>query len=115
MDNDEAGAIAADFAASGDVTVLEVAFDDVLAAGSEYLEAPCAQRGLAAAVILSDAIAGGRLHVQAHESAAKALAALERVLRPPSELLELWDESDRRAEWEAEISALEACLSSQAC
>jgi hypothetical protein len=42
LDKDEAGAIAADFAASGDVTLLGVAFDDVLAAGSEYLEAPCA-------------------------------------------------------------------------
>lgn len=117
--NDAAG----DFAltvADGGLPVIEDAFDHVLEAGGEYLEAPSAEEAIAAAAIVARLKDGVPLAEENDIEAwiareqplvsdtliAKGRDALSRVMTEPSELLELWQETDDFPAFQACINAL---------
>ena len=105
--------------------IIEETLDRVLSAGSDYLEAPDADEGIAAA----DTVARLRGHFYERNSYTESLDAwiarqtievpqemveraiqvVDRVLIEPSELLELWQESGSD-EWEAQMEALKERL-----
>lgn len=114
FENDDASDFAIEFESDG-MQALELAFG---IAGHDYLEAPDAQRAVAAAEILALSKSGGisddlaiapELYeaVERHASEIrprfaalrrKALAALDRVAGDRSELKQLWEEDDA-SEW----------------
>jgi len=104
---------------------IETAIDSVVNARSEYLEAPEAEEGLAAAAILvrlknptvnqqSTPLELSAWLSKAEKPTAelteKARQAVSRVLTAPSELLELWSESDEFEAWKASVEAIAAQL-----
>jgi len=119
FDNDDASDFAANVGSKDDIAAVEAALDKVLAIGEGYLEAPEASNAIAAAEILAllvdrpsdeteypDEIeewAAESEHVPSDALRAKAVRALDRVLAPPSELLELWSEGDDLATWKASV------------
>lgn len=123
FDNDSACDWAQDLAESSDLSVIEAALDGVLEAGSEYLEVDEATEALAAAEAIArlqgnwgvqdaytervDAWVKKTKLVPTPGLAQKAVRAIERVLLPPSELLELWEEAgDHFDEWRATVDDL---------
>lgn len=124
FENDTACDFAADVADSRDLTKIVSALDRVLASGPSYLEAPDAEEALAAAEIVArlrgkfgpqtaytedidNWVKNNKLAVS-DDLVNKARQAVNRVLTPPSELLELWADSDESAQWK---SAVEDALS----
>jgi hypothetical protein len=122
--NDEAADFAIELSESRDLKLIESALENVIAA-EEYLEAPEADRGIAAAAAL--ALANGQqipgdpdeaittwLNSQSAEPSAslltKAQAAIDRVLADNSELAELWAESDEYEAWRDGLLSLQASL-----
>lgn len=122
--------IACDFGAAvsngGGLTLLDQALDRVLACGSDYLEAPEAEECLAAAEIIArlvgragdetaytsavDAWIKGAQHSVSEQVVEKARRAIARILAPPSELAELWTESEDFDDWKRGVEALMARL-----
>jgi len=103
---------------------LEEAFGVVLEADG-YLEAPEGERAVAAAELLVALITGDTSQLpegdlpdwaEATPTArlealrAPALAALDRVTAPESELAELWAETESHTAWHQEVEALRARL-----
>jgi hypothetical protein len=104
-----------------DLTLVRQAIDAVLTVGDEYLDSDVACEGLAACEVVARLKGNWGLRnpytepvdqwVDAHkitppENLVQAsLAATERVLTPPSELLELWEEGDA-TEWRAAVEDL---------
>jgi hypothetical protein len=106
-----------------DLSLIEETIQRVLEIGQEYLEAPTAEEAIAAA----DTIARlrGKFYarnaytesvdewVERHrltpppELISAATSALDRILREPSELLELWEEDDG---WKEQMAALKERL-----
>lgn len=100
--------------------------EETLDAGlsSDYLDAPDAENAIAAAETVACLL--GRAGPSPTESLkkwvaaqsqaptdplrSKALAVVQRVQTAPSELLELWEESDDLEGWRAELSALSSRL-----
>ena len=115
FENDTACDFAASVAEGDDFAVLERALDRVLAADGKYLEAPDAEAGLAAADIVACLNGSPRVRtsytasidewigrVQLKPSAAlveKGRGSVKRILSEPSELLELWQESNDFEAW----------------
>jgi len=97
-----------------------------LACGSNYLEAPDAEECLAATEIIArlngspgeetpytasvDAWIKGRRASIHPEVIEKAKRAINRILSPPSELVELWKDSDDFNRWRQRVEALLARL-----
>jgi len=118
FDNDGAGDFVWTVTDGGGLSVIEDAFDHVLEAGGEDLEAPSAEEAIAAAAIVARLKDGAPLadEVEAWIASeqpkvtdtliAKARHALQRVMTAPSELLELWQESDEFPAFQAGIGAL---------
>lgn len=122
FDNDTACDFAAEVVASRDLSMLEGTFDRILTAGSGDVEAPDAEEALAAADII--ARLKGRLRAQTAYTAEidqwvdrlklspsdglvdKARRAVDRILTEPSELLDLWRESDHFESWKRSIEDL---------
>ena len=124
FENDDAADLVEEVLGTSDLSMVSEALDAVLES-PDYLEAPAASRGLAAADIISE------LRGHAGRSAAfteeldkwikktklspdaktveKARAAVERVRREPSELLDLWSEGDP-APWLKSLDALQQRL-----
>lgn len=122
FENDTACDFAGAVATSRDLAALEATFDRVLGAGDDYLEAPDAEEALAAADIVT------RLKGRARERTAytteidewveqskfdpsadlveKARLAIARILKEPSELLELWRDSDEFESWRHSVEDL---------
>jgi glutathione S-transferase len=112
--------------ASGDIGFVEETLEAVLAVGDDYLEAPMASEAIAAAEAVarlqghygqrdaySERVDAWVQRVSARPSPAliaKAHRALDRVLAEPSELLELWQESDETAAWEGAVRELKTRL-----
>lgn len=113
--NDDACDWGGDLRSHEDLSFLEETLDRVVEVGGEYLEAPESSEAIAAAEVIArlqgrfgtrDAytksvdewVAAHRMAVPP-ELAQKARAALDRVLTRPSELLELWEESDDFQAW----------------
>ncbi|MDV5145256.1 DUF4259 domain-containing protein [Streptomyces sp. SBC-4] len=100
--------------------VLREAFREVTATGDDYLDSDLAVEAIASAALVAAQCPGGDPVTTAYgpkeplpelpaELRPLAVAALDRVLTPESELLELWEESDGE-EWKAGIRKLRAVL-----
>ena len=115
FENDTACDFAADIVERNDLASLEKAIDRVLAVQDAYLEAPDAEEALAAADIVARlngspgvrtsftaAIDGWVERQRVHPSrevVEKARLCIARILTEPSEILELWKESDEFDAW----------------
>jgi hypothetical protein len=120
--NDDACDWGGDLRSRDDLSFVEETLDVVLDAGGEYLEAPEASEAIAAAEVIArlqghfgirDAYTESvDQWVAAHPLtvppalARKAHAALDRILAEPSELLELWAESEDFEQWKAAVAGL---------
>src|SRR5215475_11533936 len=122
FDNDTACDWAYGLKETSDLSLIESAFDKVLNIGGEYLDAGDAEEALAAA----EAVArlkgnwGSRdICTEVMDSwvettrltpppalIEKALKAIERLLSGPSELLELWGETEDFTAWEESVKDL---------
>jgi Domain of unknown function (DUF4259) len=126
FENDTACDFAAAVSDGGGISLVDQALDRVLACGSNNLEAPEAEECLAAAEIIArlkggagnetpytasiDAwIKGSRAAVPA-EIIEKAKLAIARVLSQPSEIVELWTDSDDFDGWKRNVEGLLARL-----
>ncbi|MDH5640946.1 MAG: DUF4259 domain-containing protein, partial [Nitrospira sp.] len=109
---------------SNDLSLVEAALDKVLSAGLNYLEAPDSEEGLAAADVVARLqghvgeqnsytepvdtwVAAHRIPVPA-TLAHKALAAIERILAAPSELVDLWQEGEEFEAWQQAVHHLKS-------
>jgi len=126
FENDDAADMVMDVVDGGGLERLKGAIAAVLEAGDEYLEAPIAAEGLAAAEIIAlwkngETVAATEAHGLADwlksnkaqpstQLIASARQAIERVLRAPSELLELWSETDESTAWKANAAKTTARL-----
>jgi hypothetical protein len=125
--NDDACDWLAQLEEQDDFSVVESAFDAVIDVGADYLEAPEACEAIAAAEVVARAqgnvgsqddisqdIDAWLQRVKVKPSAtviAKARRALDRIQTEPSELMELWEESDDADAWRAAVKALAARVS----
>lgn len=125
FENDDALDLVNEVTDGTDLQPVEAAFERVRAIGSDYLEAPDCSAALAAAEIVAT-LHGNPSQESAPEGLPEwirqqdlavlpalqneARLAVERVLREPSELLELWSEGDP-SEWLAVTNDLLARLS----
>ncbi|MBP2581775.1 hypothetical protein J3A78_002253 [Streptomyces sp. PvR006] len=100
--------------------VLRTAFREVIETGDAYLDADLADEAIASAALLAAQCPGGDpvttsyapkepLPALPADLRPQAVAALDRILTEPSELLELWEESDGE-EWKAGVRKLVAVL-----
>jgi hypothetical protein len=120
--NDDAADWVYELEEAEDLSPIEEAIDAVLAAGTEYLEAPVASVALAAIEVLArlggspgeknfytetadNWVASIQLEPPV-ELLDKAQAAIARILAENSELKELWQESDEYDAWQASIDNL---------
>ncbi|MFK3775164.1 DUF4259 domain-containing protein [Pseudomonas sp. NPDC089406] len=123
--NDEASDFAAELSEVGDFELIQSALEDVIAA-DEYLEAPEADRGVAAAAVLAllngqevpgdtdEAVTDWVKRQLAKPSSvmlSQAQAVIDRVLSEHSELAELWSESDEYEAWQKGLRHIQASLS----
>ena len=127
FENDAAADFAADLLNGGPISLISDALDRVLNAGREYLEAPDAEACLAAVEMVamlkhrrvSDSLAstGIAAWIETHPApvsakmVAKAKKAIDRVTTAPSELLEIWEESDDFDAWKQAVDDLRSRLS----
>jgi hypothetical protein len=126
FENDDAADFVGDVVEGNSLAPIKAAIDRVLQIEGEYLEAPDASQALAAAAILAllkdKASAGvettealgewvGRTKISPPKDLLEnARHSIERILTEPSELLELWSESDEFAEWKSSTEKLAAML-----
>ncbi|AJF64928.1 DUF4259 domain-containing protein [Streptomyces vietnamensis] len=100
--------------------VLRTSFREVIETGGEYLDSDLAVEAIASAALLAAQCPGGEpvttsygpkkpLGVLPEELRPAAVEALDRVLTEPSELLELWEESDGE-EWKVGVLKLRGVL-----
>jgi hypothetical protein len=122
--NDDACDWGGDLRSCEDLSFVEETLDTVIDTGEEYLEAPeCSQAIAAAEVVARLQVRFGLRNaytesvdewVAAHPQtvpvalAKKAHAALDRILTRPSELLELWEESDDFESWKGTVIELKS-------
>lgn len=119
FDNDIAGDWAWELETQPDTGFVSATLARVHDAGSDYLEADTACEGLAAAEVVArlrgnwgarnaytesvDNWVASHPRQPSPELVAQAVAAIDRVLAEPSELLELWSDSDEFARWRAAV------------
>ncbi|MFJ6578505.1 DUF4259 domain-containing protein [Streptomyces sp. NPDC091368] len=100
--------------------VLRAAFREVTGTGEEYLDADFAVEAIASAALIAAQCPGGTpvttsyapkkpLPALPADLRPTAVEALDRILVEPSELLELWEESDGE-EWKAGVRRLRTVL-----
>jgi hypothetical protein len=127
--NDDAWIWLNDFRRAMSFDFIENTLDTVIGTGSDYLEAPEAQQGLAAADVV--ARLRGKYDPRGYDLpdvdrwiqtvqitpgehlARKAIAAVDRILSPRSELLDLWEEggeSEDSRKWRMVLADLKARL-----
>lgn len=128
LENDDAADYADGIIEDRDLTGLERTLDKALGVGMEYLEAPDGAETLAAGEIvarllgrpgaetprleqldkrmrLDDWVRNAKL-VPAPQLVNKAQRAVERVMTEPSELMELWIDSDDFDSWQSAVKDL---------
>ena len=122
LENDDACDYADDVAVGGDLSGVERTFDKTLSVRTEYLEAPDGAETLAAAEIvarllgrpgadsprletLDDWIEKKKL-APTPQLVDKAKRAVARVLTEPSELMELWFDSNDFDAWKSSVEDL---------
>ena len=122
FDNDTACDWIYDLEETNDLSLIESTLDKVLDAGAKYLEAPDAEEALAAAEAVVRLKGNWGIRNSYTETLdkwvkitglvptqgliEKALKVIERVTSGPSELLELWGESDEFTAWEESVRDL---------
>ena len=118
FENDSAGDFCWSVTDGAGLAALEDAFDHVLDAEDDDLEAPTAEEAIAAAAIVARLKDGALLNdtleawiakdrpVVSNGLIAKARAALQRVMTAPSELLDLWQDTDDFPDFKASVEAL---------
>jgi hypothetical protein len=115
FDNDTACDWAAELQGADDLTPVAAALERVAGAGEEYLDSDAACEALAACEVVArlkgnwgrrdaytevvDRWVASHPGEPSQELIAQALAAMDRLSTPPSELVELWEESDDNSEW----------------
>jgi hypothetical protein len=120
--NDDACDWGGDLRSCEDTSFVEETLDTVLKSGDEFLEAPESSEAIAAAEVVARFQGHFGIRNAYTESvdkwvvahpltvppglALKAHAALDRILTRPSELLELWEESDDFESWKDTITEL---------
>lgn len=121
--NDDACDFAATVTETDDLSAVEAIIDVVVQVGDEYLEAPEASQAIAAAEVIArlqgnwglrdaysedlDAWVKRTKIVPTKALALKVKKALKRITAEPSELLELWQESDEGEQWVNAVRELE--------
>jgi hypothetical protein len=121
FDNDTACDWTGELAPATDMSVVTETLESVLETGEDYLDSDSACRGLAACEVVarlngnwgvSNAYTEAvddwvRTHARTPslELVNQALAVIDRVLTPPSELLEIWEEVDS-SEWRGAVTDL---------
>jgi len=119
FENDGASDWAYDLEASHDLGFLQETLDAVLEA--EYVDASLGENGVAAAEVvaclqghpgaaLPESVVGWLKKNQLtlpEDLVPKALQVVRRVQSPPSELLELWEDSTEFASWQAALTSLQ--------
>jgi|HubBroStandDraft_1064217.scaffolds.fasta_scaffold67705_2 hypothetical protein len=126
FENDDAADFVGDIIEGNGLSPIETAIDRVLQVKQGYLEAPEASQALAAVAILvrlknKDSQVGqatqaldewiGRTEISPPAGLlVKARNSVERVMTEPSELMELWSESDEFGNWKASVEGLTAQL-----
>src|SRR5262245_1582295 len=133
FDNDTACDWAFGLEETSDLSLIESAFDKVLNIGGEYLDAGDAEEALAAAEAIARLKGNWGIRnsytekmdrwvettrlIPSQALIEKALKAIERLLSGPSELLELWGETEDFIAWEESVKdlskRLSACRSDQ--
>ena len=122
FENDTACDFAAEVAGRLNLSKIEIALDRVLNAVESYLEAPDGEEALAAAEIVArlnnrpgaktayteqiDLWVGRMKTVPPAALIDKARRGATRIVLPPSELLELWEESGDFDTWKASVNEL---------
>jgi hypothetical protein len=123
--NDDAGDLIGDLVEGTDLSPVQEAIERVESTAG-YLEAPEAQRGIAACEVVALVLGHASAASQSEEEltawvarvkpsmdaavVSRAVQLVDRVLAPDSELRELWEESDEFNDWQADIRALRARL-----
>lgn len=122
FENDDASDFVGDLTDARDWHVAEAAFQRVISAGDEYLEAPESSIAIAAAAVVAHRL--GRLSLDLEpdylaaiaslnapdaELVSKARAALARI-KQQSELGDLWEEGGAKAAWLATVETIEDAL-----
>ena len=126
FENDTACDFAANVAEENGLVVLEQALDRVLASQTNYLEAPDAEEGLAAADIVArlkgsqgaqtaytakiDAWVERSKMPPSEALLEKARRSITRILTEPSELLELWRDSEDFEVWKSSVEEVSSRL-----
>jgi hypothetical protein len=124
--NDDAADWFGDLETQGDFSTVEAALDAVIDCGEDYLEAPDGAVGLAAAEVVAAAFGKAGDAAKKHEGlvswlaglnappspdlVGKAIATVDRIVTEPSELMELWEDSDDYEAWQADVTDLRARL-----
>lgn len=122
FDNDTAGDWGYELEAQSDTSIVSAALVSVLDCGAEYLDSDIACEGLAAAEVVArlrgnwgvrnsytetiDTWVEGHPNQSSTELVSQAVAAIDRVMTEPSELLELWSESDDCESWRDAVADL---------
>lgn len=124
FDNDTACDWAYSLEESNDLSVVDAAFEKVLAGESEYLEASDAEEGLAAVEVVARLqgnfgeknsytqavdtwVSKNKIKVSP-ELAKRALATIERILSGSSEIVDLWAETDEFDVWKNSLENLKS-------
>lgn len=110
-----------------DLSLVRETLANVLAVGTEYLDSDIACEGLAACEVIARLKGNWGMKNAYTESLDKwvtehpanpptdlvdqALAAIDRILTPPSELRELWDEEGENTEWRDAVNDLRSRVS----
>lgn len=124
FDNDTACDWAYGLEAAHDLTLVTKALHAAVSSGAEPLEADCACEALAACEVVArlkgqwgarnayteiiDAWVGAHPSAATSDVVSAATAAIDRVLSPPSELVDLWNDSGEFEEWQAAVAGLRA-------
>lgn len=122
FDNDVAADWAYELEGQSDTNFLSATLARVLDTGPEYLDSDIASEGLAAAEVVARLRGnwGPRTAysetvdnwVESHpgqpstQLVEQAISVIDRIMTPPSELLELWSETDEIARWRDAVAGL---------
>lgn len=124
FDNDFACDWAFSLEESNDLSLVEETLEKVLAVGSEYLDSSEAEEALAAAETVARLqgkfgaknaytepvdqwVSKNKMNVPP-ELVQKTLAAIDRIMAPSSELLELWEDTEKFDEWKNNVNDLKS-------
>jgi hypothetical protein len=122
FDNDTAGDWAFQLEDEGDLDLIDDTLARVVDSADDDVDSDVACEALAACEVVArlkgnfgvrdaytepvDKWVAAHPMVPPHETVARALAAIDRILGPQSELAELWSDSDDARQWRAAVSNL---------